>query len=596
LFKELQRRNVFRVGMAYLAAAWLLLQVLDLVLAATESPAWVMQYSLLAAAVGFPIALLFAWAYEITPEGVQREREANSTAPLVAKSAGKLDRLIIAFLAAAVIILLVDEFMLDNREAEVSTARQSIAVLPFVPMSDGQDDEYFADGLTEEILNSLAQIPELFVTSRTATFYYKDKNIPIPEMAADLGVDHIVEGSVRRSGDTLRITAQLIRASDGFHLWSHTYDEPDEETFRIQTDIAENISAALDIILDDERRQRMLDKGWRNPHSYIAYQKAWEADGKAHATNISADPAAFENMRQAWTDFIELQPDYGLAYQKRADFYLHRVSQEAFGLDGSEASGQQALDQVIENLESAVRFAGSDGIRFSAMIELALVSGEFDRLPELVEAVATSEECITVGWWYSLIALVSPDLDLQISNTLTSCNPLSSSPYIFAGLAMARKGETGKAVELLQRALEMSGSSYAGLQLVNVLMADGNMDEAERIFDRDIGSSSDSALMAAARGDRDKVVTIYARRLEQGRNIDSNMYAKVGDLDAANREAMVIDRLPAGPYLLLIDVSQCLCGAPFDLSATPEFARLVEEAQIPWPPPSPIEWPLKEWR
>ncbi len=133
---------------------------------------------------------------------------------------------------------------------------QSVAVLPFTSMSSGEDDSYFADGLTEEILNSLSRLPELLVTARTSSFHFKDKNLPVPEIAATLGVDHVVEGSVRRSGERVRITAQLIRAEDGFHLWSDTYDRTLEDVFAVQEDIAENIAETLDVVLNEDKRKQ----------------------------------------------------------------------------------------------------------------------------------------------------------------------------------------------------------------------------------------------------------------------------------------------------------------------------------------------------
>lgn len=153
-------------------------------------------------------------------------------------------------------------------------------------MSSGPDDEYFADGLTEEILNSLTRIPELLVTARTSAFHFKGQDLPVPEIAATLGVAHIVAESVRRDGNRLRVTAQLIRAADGFHLWSETYDHDTDDAFGVQSDIAEKVAAALDIVLDDEQLERMHAFGLRNPEAFVAYQKGVELGDLAHGTDV----------------------------------------------------------------------------------------------------------------------------------------------------------------------------------------------------------------------------------------------------------------------------------------------------------------------
>jgi TolB-like protein len=234
LFEELKRRNVFRVAIAYLAVAWLIIQVADVVFDNIGAPAWLMLSLMFFLAIGFPIAVLFAWAYEMTPEGLKREEDVDRSTSITRETGQKLNRTIIAVLAVAVVFLLIDKMLLRDEIPESSVTDRSVAVLPFVPMSSGEDDEYFADGLTEEILNSLTRVPELLVTARTSAFYFKGKDLPVPVIAESLGVAHIVEGSVRRDGGQLRVTAQLIRAEDGFHLWSENYDQSTSEELRVQ--------------------------------------------------------------------------------------------------------------------------------------------------------------------------------------------------------------------------------------------------------------------------------------------------------------------------------------------------------------------------
>jgi TolB-like protein/Tfp pilus assembly protein PilF len=255
-FGELKRRNVFRVAVAYLVAAWLLLQVADIVLENINAPDWIIQVFMLALLIGLPIALIFAWAFEMTPEGLKREKDVDRSRSITHQTGRKLDRVIIGVLAVAVIVLAIDRFRGSGgappAEAETAVAAEepvdvtpSIAVLPFVNMSSDTEQEYFSDGISEEILNSLAQVKELKVAGRTSSFAFKGQNQDLRQIGDTLGVDHILEGSVRKSGAKVRITAQLVQVDDGFHLWSDTYDRELTDVFEIQDEIANAILTQL---------------------------------------------------------------------------------------------------------------------------------------------------------------------------------------------------------------------------------------------------------------------------------------------------------------------------------------------------------------
>ena len=252
---ELKRRNVFRVAVAYLVAAWLLLQVADIVLDNINAPDWIIQAFMLALAIGLPIALIFAWAFEMTPEGLKREKDVDRSQSITRQTGRKLDRTIMAVLAVAVIVLVIDRVrhaqhdeptVPDTAVAETSAdLSPSIAVLPFVNMSSDPEQEYFTDGISEEILNSLAKVKELKVAGRTSSFAFKGQNQDLRQIGDTLGVEHILEGSVRKSGAKVRITAQLIQVDDGFHLWSETYDRELTDVFAIQDEIAKAILEQL---------------------------------------------------------------------------------------------------------------------------------------------------------------------------------------------------------------------------------------------------------------------------------------------------------------------------------------------------------------
>ena len=214
-FEELKRRNVLRVALAYLAGAWLLLQVADVLIDNDLLPGGVFQSGLLILAIGFPVALILAWALEITPTGVKLEKDVDRSRPTTTTGSKKFDRIVIVVLAVAVAYFAYDKFASVDGPAD-----KSIAVLPFVNMSEDAGNEYFADGISEEMLNLLTKIPELRVISRSSAFSFKGQDVNISEIAKQLNVAHILEGSVRKSGNQVRITAQLIDARTDTHLWS----------------------------------------------------------------------------------------------------------------------------------------------------------------------------------------------------------------------------------------------------------------------------------------------------------------------------------------------------------------------------------------
>ena len=289
-FEELKRRNVIRVAIAYGVAAWFVLQLADVVLENIGAPEWVMQAIMLVLAVGFPMVIIFAWAFEMTPEGIKKEKDVDRTQSITNVTGRKLDRMIIGVLTVTVAYLLIDKLVLQNSQpAPTETAQSapvevevpvdtgpSVAVLPFINMSGDKDNEYFSDGLTETLLHMLAQLPDLRVAARTSSFAFKGKETGIAEISKTLGVAHILEGSVQKSGNRVRITAQLIRAEDGFHVWSQNYDRNLDDIFAIQDEIAKDVAGALDTSLLGGSNQPTLSVNTSNLTAYESYLKGLE--------------------------------------------------------------------------------------------------------------------------------------------------------------------------------------------------------------------------------------------------------------------------------------------------------------------------------
>jgi TolB-like protein len=250
LIEELQRRNVIRVGIAYLVAAWVLLQIADLVLENIGAPDWVMQTLMLVLALALPPVLLFAWAFELTPEGIKLEKDVVRGESITRRTGQKLNRATISLLLVVVVLVIAERMMPEAESPEppaatAEVAEKSIAVLAFQDLSPDGDQEYFAEGISEEILNVLAQIPDLKVAGRTSSFAFKGQKRDLREIGEVLEVAHILEGSVRTSGDRIRVTAQLVKTDDGFHLFSKNYDRELTDIFVVQDDIAREISTAL---------------------------------------------------------------------------------------------------------------------------------------------------------------------------------------------------------------------------------------------------------------------------------------------------------------------------------------------------------------
>jgi TolB-like protein/predicted Zn-dependent protease len=243
LISELRRRNVLRMAVLYVLAAWLVMQVAEVIIGLANLPDWAGPTVLALLAIGFPIALIFSWFYELTPEGIALEKDVEPGASITHVTGRRLDFIVIAMLAAAVILFAWDKWWVPG------PPEKSVAVLPFVNLSGDPEQDYFSDGLSEELLNLLTQLPDVYVPARTSSFYFKGKNENAADIAAALNVSHLLEGSVRRSGDRIRISAQLIRAENGFRMWSRIYDRELSDVFAVQEEIAAAITDALEVTL-----------------------------------------------------------------------------------------------------------------------------------------------------------------------------------------------------------------------------------------------------------------------------------------------------------------------------------------------------------
>jgi TolB-like protein len=317
-----------RKTIAYTVAAWLLIQVTDIVFPRIGLPDSAVTLVIALLAIGFVPALIFAWAFEMTPEGIKREKDVDRTQSITPQTGRKLDRVIILVLAVVVAWFLIDEYYLEPQQMDVSTAEvtpavdeavestdmaKSIAVLPFVNMSADAENEYFSDGISEELLNVLVKVSTLHVASRTSSFSYKGKDTPISQIATELKVDNILEGSVRKAGNRVRITAQLINANSDRHIWSETYERELDDIFDIQEEISGSIVAALKVALNVEEKSA-IDRGVRpteNTEAYELYLQGRFAWRQRQEENIRKSIDLFNQA-------IALDPDFARAWEALA--------------------------------------------------------------------------------------------------------------------------------------------------------------------------------------------------------------------------------------------------------------------------------------
>ncbi|MDH4020854.1 MAG: hypothetical protein OEU84_14765 [Xanthomonadales bacterium] len=454
-FEELKRRNVFRVGIAYAVSAWVLLQVVDLVLENIEAPALVMQVFMLAMAIGFPIALIFAWAFEMTPEGVKLEKDVDRSKSITHKTGQKMNRHIIIALSIAVVFLLVDRFMpgkstdssptvekVENTEmvtAGAETIEKSIAVLPFVNMSSDPEQDYFADGISEEILNALAGVSELKVAGRTSSFAFKGKNEDLLAIGKILRVEHILEGSVRKSGNRVRITAQLIKVDDGFHMWSETFDREIDDIFVIQDEISAAILVQLKTQLLGEQQLVTAKTDTRAYELYLlAKQRIYERN-----------QPSLEMAAKLLDEAIGIDAAYAPAYAQLGIANI-LLSERNYGSLTQQKSGELAL----RNLNMALQLDPQNAEALSGKgLYLRQYELKHDESLELLrQAVAINPNLTDANAWLANGLDVNGELReaMRIRELAFERDPLHGPTFGNLQQKYSVMGQNEKAIEILE--------------------------------------------------------------------------------------------------------------------------------------------------
>jgi len=453
LFAELKRRNVFRVGVLYLVSSWLLLQLTDVLSSLLTVPQWVGSVVILVLLLGFFPAMIFAWVYEMTPGGLKRESQIDSTQSITAGTGHKINTVIVVLLVLAIAGLIADRLVPETPDSSaVATAdaavpdrvpELSIAVLPFADLSAAQDQRYFTDGLSEELLNLLVRVDGLHVASRTSSFAFRDSSIGIPAISRELNVGHILEGSVRKDGARIRITAQLIEANSDRHLWSENFDRELVDIFAIQDEIANAIVQALTGEMGvDEAKRVNVEVATDNLNAYEMYLKAREFF--VHRIQLGESARLFRRA-------IELDPEFARAWEGLAATEI--VSDDWIyddGIDHDPLAKEAALRALELNPDLSMPLA---------VLGLHATENDADYLGAIdhLEAAVKKDSKNTTAWlWKGLSFKQLGFLDDAISDfeRCLAIDPMYQNCRQHMATVYLMKGETDHAVELLELTLE----------------------------------------------------------------------------------------------------------------------------------------------
>lgn len=515
LFAELKRRNVLRMAGLYLVVAWLVVQVAETVLPTFDVPAWVLRATIILLAIGFVPALVFAWIFEVTPDGIKRDVAVVPGQSIAPYTARRMDRMITALLVLALGYFAIDKFVLaPKREPALVEASRpeskpgkpadgsarpatdnSIAVLPFVNMSSDPEQEYFSDGLSEELLNQLAQIPQLRVIARTSSFSFKGKEVDVATIAKTLNVAHVLEGSVRKSANTLRITAQLIRTADSSHLWSKTYDRQLTDVFKIQDEISSEVVSALKVTLlpgQSVPKTQRTD----NVEAYEHYLRGTAVLDRG--TVMVGDVTAAE-LQQA----IAIDPGYANAYAQLsvAQAILAETAQDLAERNGyigkSSASAEKA---IVLAPDLADGYVSRGYLRLAYLQKWQGAESDFRRAVELSPSDANGLV------WLSYLLAASGHIEEAIAQARKAIEVSPRSVFAWENLGQAQiMGDDREgAREAFQRAIELSPeSNWSNYYLGYLDLQDGKIDSAESWFQRTDGAFplAGLAMVEFSRGD-----------------------------------------------------------------------------------------------
>jgi TolB-like protein/Tfp pilus assembly protein PilF len=530
LLAELKRRNVIRMAGLYLVGAWLVTQVAATLLPVFGAPEWVMKVLVGLLALGFLAALVFSWIYELTPDGLKRDSEVGAMHSIAPQTARRMDRMIIIALLLALGYFALDKFVLAPARVEVAneahppppgavdpagsapsatTAQdqptpadhKSIAVLAFANMSADQDNEYFSDGVAEEILNALAKVDDLKVAGRTSSFYFKGRNEPLAVIGSTLGVAHVLEGSVRKQGVRLRISAKLLRVSDGVEMWADTFDGTDADIFALQETIAQQVTSELKVALSTGQQNRLVDVGTRDPDAYALYLRATEVFKKRDVTRY--DDAMASLLRA-----LQLDPQFARAHSRLATlYYVSATTAAPERYDALVADATASAEQALRLNPRLAEPHALLGTVSQSDRQYGPARAEHQRALELDPADATT------NFWHALMFCLTGHIapcERGLDRTL-QIDPLLPNALGWRSRLLVSAGDLPAAQRMVERARE-TGLRWPSITLSWIALKRGDLEEAQAqtldtntTFTAGLVPEAAAAFAAARVGDADAV-------------------------------------------------------------------------------------------
>jgi len=560
IFGELKRRNVFRAAAFYAASAWLLVQVATQVFPLFHVAEWVMRWIVVASIIGFPCAIVFSWFYEWTPRGLQRESELSPNESISRQTGRTLDRWIIAILLLAVVLLLTDRLILRQSEKPALASpipEKSIAVLPFDNLSRDPENAYFAEGVQDEILTRLAKVADLKVISRTSTQHFQSSPENLPAIAQQLGVAHVLEGSVQKANDKVRLNVQLIKAASDAHLWADTFDRKVTDIFAVESEVAQTIAETLQAKLTGSEKILLAKKPTANPEAYELYLKGRFFWNKRTAADLRK---SIEHFNAA----IAKDPDYALAYAALAQAWVLLPAQngaapkdcepsveaaitKALALDETSSDAHAALGELRANFqfnfsgaavefERAIQLNPNDatarhwaGMNLGAMGDIA---GEVAQM-ERAAALDPLSLIINTNLGRALIhARRFDDAIAQLHKTMEMAPGFSYAHRVF-GLALELQGKPADAIAEYEKAISLGEDVPAPAMLGHLYGTIGRKDEATKIL-RQLEAASEHryvdpfwiAIVYVGLNDREHALAELERGYA-GRNGDELCYLRI---------------------------------------------------------------------
>src|SRR6266700_1808095 len=520
-FGELKRRNVYKVAIAYAVVAWLLMQIATQVFPFLEIPNWAIRLVIMLVVIGFPIALVIAWAFELTPEGLKRTEFADELPKKSARSRAWIYVVIIAG-AISVSLFFFGRYTATSKQSGLTEVpAKSIAVLPFVDMSQAKDQEYFCDGISEEILDTLAKVEGLRVVARTSSFSFKGKNPDVGEVANKLNVENVLEGSLRREGNRIRITVQLINARDGFHLWSETYERELKDVFAVQDEITRSIVDALKIKLAVAPPGRAR----QNTEAYDLYLQGLYFSNKSTEEELRKSLDLFQrslekdpNSARAWIGIAKAWIWLADAYVKPLEAYskVKEAASKALALDERNAEAHSYLGETKrildrnpsgeeEELKRALEIDPNSVDAHMFMSFLKCAQGELDEAVQEIEEAERLDPlsppiCFVAVLWYRSADRIEDAINAGQRSVQLDPNYVYFAPPLAD--AYREKGDFNEAAVLYEKAQAAIHFPSPGLGIAYANM--GRREDAQRILNQLIEKSRQQYVAA------DSIAAVYA--------------------------------------------------------------------------------------